>query len=150
LTLPQRDQHGAIPHDHPEILSDDLVIRRISPAWTVADPKAPGGRRLSSMAFEKSSGPNGGMSVDLKRQIEEAGEDAKVWVTSPRWTASVTFSVGELRAEGFQVGFDPLEDNPHHGEVWGQFTKGKKKKLLGMCVWFVALEGVALGDQPTS
>lgn len=150
LTHPQRDQHGVIPHDHPEILPDDLVIRRISDAWIVIDPKAPGGKRLSSMAFERSTGPNGGMSVDLKRQIEEDGKDAKAWVTSPRWTASVTLRVGDLRAEDFQVGFDPLDENPYHGEVWGQFSKGKKKKLMSMCAWFVALEGVALGDQPTS
>ena len=147
LTSPPRDEYGVSPHDHNEILADDLVIRRVSAAWTVVDPKAPGGKRLSSMAFEKSSGPIGGMSVDLKRQIEEAGKDARLWVTSPRWTGSVLLRVGDLRLEGFLVGFDPLDDNPYHGEVWGQFSKGKKKKLLSICKWFVALDGVALGDQ---
>jgi hypothetical protein len=137
---------GVIPHDHPEILADDLVIRRVSDSWAVNDPKVPGGKRLSSMAFEKSRGVNGGMSIDLKRQIEEAGKDAKSWVTTPRWTGSVTLRVGDLRAEGFQVGFDPLEDNPYHGEVWGQFSKGKKKRLMNMCGWFVPLEGIALGE----
>ena len=53
-----------------------------------------------------------------------------------------------MRSEGFQVGSDPLEDNPYHGEVWGQFTKGKKKKLMSMCRWFVPLDGVALGEYP--
>jgi hypothetical protein len=146
LTPPPRDEQGVIPHDHPEILADDLVIRRVSNAWTVDDPKVPGGTRLSSMAFDKSSGPNGGMSVDLKRPIEEAGKDAKQWVTTPRWTGSVTLRVADLRAENFQVGFDPLDDNPYHGEVWGQFSKGKKKKLMSMCSWFVSLDGVALHD----
>ena len=147
LTSPPRDEHGVIPHDHHEILSDDLVIRRVSAYWTVDDPKVPGGKRLSSMAFEKSSGLVGGMSVDLKRQIEEAGMDARLWVTSPRWTGSVTLRVGDLRSEGFKVGFDPLDDNPYHGEVWGQFSKGKKKSLMNMCKWFVQLDGVALADQ---
>ena len=67
LTLPQRDENGVIPHDHREIIPDDLVIRRVSANWTVDDPKAPGGKRLSSMAFEKSSGTAGGMSIDLNR-----------------------------------------------------------------------------------
>ena len=147
LTSPPRDKHGVIPHDHQEILADDLVIRRVAAHWTVDDPKAPGGKRLSSMAFEKSSGPTGGMSVDLKSQIEEAGLDAKAWVTSPRWTGSVVLRVGDLRAEAFQVGFDPLDDNPYHGEVWGQFSKGKKRKLMNLCAWFVPLDGVGLGDQ---
>lgn len=146
LTSPPRDEHGVIAHDHEEIFADDLVIRRVTAHWIVEDPKVPGGKRLSSMAFEKSSGPRGGMSVDLKRQMEEVGIDAKAWVTSPPWTCSVMLRVGDIRAEGFQVGFDPLVDNPYHGEVWGQFTKGKKKKLMNICKWFVPLDGVALGD----
>jgi hypothetical protein len=150
LTSPPRDDQGIVPHDHQEIYADDLVIRRVSEAWTVDDPKAPGGKRLSTMAFEKSSGPNGGMSVDLKRQIEEAGIDPKQWVTTPRWTGSVILRVGELRAEGFRVGFDPLDDNPYHGEVWGQFSKGRKKKLMSLCSWFVPLDGVALGEQQSN
>lgn len=145
LKSPPRDKQGVvIPHDHSDIEPLDLVIRRVSAEWTVDDPKVHGGRRLSSMAFEKSTGPNGGMSVDLKRQIEEAGIDPKQWVTTPRWTGSVTLRVVDLREEGFQVGFDPLDDNPYHGEVWGQFSKGRKRKLLSMCDWLVPLEGVAL------
>ena len=133
LIPPPRDQHGVVPHDHAEIFADALVIRRISDKWTVIDPKSPSGKRLSSTAFEKSSGVNGGMSIDLKRQIEEAGHDPVQWVTTPRFTASVTLRVGDLRAEAFQVGFDPLDENAFHGEVWGVFSRGNKKKLMNLC-----------------
>jgi hypothetical protein len=65
LKPPPRDEVGVvIPHDHDEISSDDQIIRRISEQFLVKDEKT-GGRRISSMAFNPSTGPNGGMSVDL-------------------------------------------------------------------------------------
>ena len=144
LQLPPRDEHGTTPHDHAGIGDDDLVIRRINKEWVVEDPKVPGGKRLTSVALEPSSGPNGGLSVDLKRQIEEAGHDAKQWVSTPKFTGSIVLRVGDLRAENYKVGYDPVEDNPHHGEVWGQFSRGRKKKVMSMSSWFVPMEGIAL------
>ena len=85
------------------------------------------------------------MSVDLQKQIEESGQDAKAYVTTPRWTGSLLFETGSLRDEGFMVGFDPLPENPHHGEVWGTFSKPKQKRLREICQWFVPIEGVAIG-----
>ena len=72
LSPPPYDEHGKVmPHDHPEISSDNGVIRRISDQWIVEE--SDGRKRLSSIAFNPSSGPNGGMSIDLQAQIEEAG-----------------------------------------------------------------------------
>lgn len=144
LEPPPRDDEGnAVPHDHADIGAADGIIRRISGQQVVADPKT-GGRRLSSMVFKPSSGTNGGMSVDLQCSIEEAGLDARADVTTPRWTGSVRFAAGALRTEPFQVGFDPLPDNPHHGEVWGQFSRARQRKLTTMCAWFVAIEDIAI------
>lgn len=142
---PPRDVSGrVVPHDHPEILGADGIIRRVSEQFVVTDKN--GCRRLSSMAVSPSSSANGGgLSVDLQRQIEEAGLDAKVFVTTPRWIGSIRFTAQQLRDEGFQVGTDPLPpDNPFHGEVWGNFTQSEKKRLLRSAQWFVALDGVAI------
>lgn len=146
LEPPPRDVRGeVIPHDHEGILPDDGIIRRISEQQLIRDDKT-GGRRISSMAFKPSSGPNGGLSVDLQRQVEEAGLDARKFVTTPRWTGSIRFKAGELRAEGFQVGYEPLEpDNPYHGEVWGRFTKVKQSRLRQLCEWFVQIDNVSIG-----
>lgn len=60
LKPPPRDAQGVvIPHDHDEIYSDDQIIRRISELQLVDDKKT-GGRRISSLAFNPSAGPNGG------------------------------------------------------------------------------------------
>lgn len=104
------------------------------------------------MAFKPSMGVNGGLSVDLQHEIEEAGHDARTYVTTPRWIGSVLFQAGELRDEGFMIGPDPIEAkpginaNPHHGEVWGNFTKGKQRRLLELCEWFVQIDGVSIGS----
>ena len=84
------------------------------------------------------------MSVDLEVSILEAGLNPKSYVTTPRWTGSVRFEAGALRNEGLRVGFNPLPENPHHGEVWGDFSQSRKRRLQQLCEWFVPIEGVFL------
>ena len=102
------------------------------------------------MAFKPSSGPNGGLSIDLQHEIEQAGLDARTYVTTPSWIGSIRFQAGPLREEGFSVGADPIEatdddkPNPYHGEVWGDFTKQKQRRLRQLCEWFVPIEGVSI------
>lgn len=146
MSEPPRDEHGnVVPHDHAEIRDDDGVIRRIHPHYIVQDPKV-GGKKISSMAIQKSTGPGGGMSVDLLREIVEAGLDPREFVISPPFLGAIKFTAGAFRRVDLMVGFDPLPpENPYHGEVWGEFTKPKQRQLLGVAEWFVPLEGIALG-----
>lgn len=141
LEPPPRDASGnVVPHNHAGIGPSDGVIRRISGNQIIIDKN--GQQRISSKTFQGSSDTNGGMSVDLECSILEAGFDPKAYVTTPRWIGSVRFEAGSLRAEGFLVGFHPIPQNPHHGEVWGEFTKMKKRRIQSLCVWFVPIEGV--------
>lgn len=143
LQPPPLDQYKeVIPHDHDGIAAGDGVIRRISEMQIVSDDV--GQRRISTIAFKASSDRNGGMSVDLEKLIEEAGIDANQFVTTPTWTGSVRFKAGVLRDEGFKVGFHPLPENPYHGEVWGQFTKAKQRRLRELAIWFVPIPGVII------
>jgi hypothetical protein len=145
LAEPPRNERGEVqPHDHEGIGNSDGIIRRVSGQQVVDDPKAKGGKRLSTAAVSPSSGGNGGMSVDIQAEIEKAGLDAKQYVTTPRWTGSILFQAGQLRNEDFQVGYDPLPGNPYHGEVWGNFSRSRQKRLLDLSEWFVEIEGVAL------
>ena len=97
------------------------------------------------MAFTPSSGVNGGLSVDLQNEIEGAALDAKTYVSTPPWLGAVRFNAGQLREEQLLVGYDPLPSEPHHGEVWGNFTRSKQKQLLKIGQWFVEIEGASLG-----
>lgn len=145
LSPPPRNAAGQVePHDHQEILPDDGVIRRVSQEFVVPDKD--GMPRVSTMAFQPSSvAQGGGLSIDLQREIEESGRDARQFVMSPPWIGSVRFSAGQLRGEELMVGYEPMPpDNPFHGEVWGNFSKGKKKRLLQIAQWFVTIPGVSL------
>lgn len=142
-TPPQRDQSGnVVPHDHQEILNTDEIIRRVSPYHIVDDPKVVGGKRISSFLFEESSEPPGGMSIDLKRLIEEDGFDATTVVTVEPHIAAVLLLASDFRTSGFRVGYDPLPHNLYHGEVWGNFSKGRQRTLLRTCSWLVPVPGI--------
>ena len=137
LDPPPRNAQGeVVPHDHPGIDPNDGILRRVTPYHYVPDPKT-GGQRLSTMAFQASTGDGGGMSVDLQRLIEEAGLDAKVYVVSPPYIGAVRFTCGALRSEGFNVGYDPEPENLYHGEVWGVFSKAKQRRLVDLAATFV-------------
>lgn len=145
LSKPPRDATGeVVPHNHEGIMQTDRIIRRVSEEHFVPDPKAATGRRVSSLAFQASTIGNRGMSVDIESSIVEAGIDPTTFVTTPQYIGSVWFHAGYLRSEGFLVGYDPLPENPHHGEVWGNFTKGLRKKLLKVAQWFVEIDNVDL------
>ena len=144
LTQPPRDPSGkVVPHDHAGVLPEDGVIRRISLQHVVPDQMR-GCHRISSIAFKASSGNGNGMSVDLQCEIEKAGLDPRVYVTTPRWIGSVRILARELRVLSLMVGYHPLESNPYHGEVWGAFTKVKQDSLRNVCQWFVEIPGVAI------
>lgn len=140
LSQPPRNGGNVIPHDHPDILNSDEIIRRISEEQLVT---VGGVRRISSIAFQPSGGANGGMSIDVRASIEEAGLNAKQFVTTPKWIGSVVLYASVPRDQGLLVGYDPIPGNDHHGEVWGQFSKGKSKALQRACQWFVPIAGTA-------
>lgn len=144
LTPPPCDPGGTVvPHNHSGIGHEDGIIRRISPQQLV-DDQLRGCRRISSKAFKASSGVNSGMSVDLQRQIEEAGLDARAYVTTPRWVGSIRFVAHEIRSLGLLVGFHPIELLPYHGEVWGAFNKVQQDGLRNSCQWFVEIPDIAI------
>lgn len=148
LSPPPLDENNSVkPHNHPEILDSDSVIRRISEQQHIVnDPKVPQGRRVSTKAFSQSSGMNGGLSIDLKTRIVVDGLDVKAHVTSPEWIGSVIVGVQFLRNLGLMIGYDPLPNNHYHGEVWGNFTKPIKKQILSSAKWFVEVPNVYLND----
>jgi hypothetical protein len=156
LSPPLRDASNGtvIPHDNACILNDDFVIRRISKHHIVPDPKAPTGFKVSSMLISPSNTPNGGMSIDIKKAIEDAQLDPATYVTTPYWFGSVLINVGFLRSLTFKVGYDPTPvgvigtpENPYHGEVWGTFSKGKQKQVLASSSWFTQIPNVDLHIQ---
>lgn len=144
------------PYDEPDIKNEDVIIRRVNPHHHVVYDDNIGGYRTSSKLFSPSSVHNGGMSVDIQKLIEAGGENVEEYVTTPVYTGSVTFDASAAREVNLRIGYDPIEDapntedNPYHGEVWGnvdkpsRFTNAQKKALAKASKWLVALKDVAL------
>lgn len=143
MTEPERDQSGKVmPHDHPEIGAEYGVIRRIH-AQHVIDAQD-GTRRISSMAYQASSEPGGGMSVDIEELIHIHGLQPREHLLKGDFLGAVKLLAGAYRELGFLVGYDPLPDNLCHGEVWGNFSKAKKREIQRRVSWFVEIGGVDL------
>lgn len=128
---PFRDPAGTIvPHDHPEILDDDYVLRHIVPPQDLHPDLAKNVVRVSSGAYSESS--DGGMSVDILRWMADGSLDECHYL--PDETAGATkIRVGDLRAMGLQVGWDPDSGHQHHGAVWG-IKQSHRKKIARIAI----------------
>ncbi|TIX69468.1 MAG: hypothetical protein E5V25_11510 [Mesorhizobium sp.] len=148
LSQPPHDDAGnVVPHDHPEILDGDTLIRRVNPVYHVVPDENRNCLRLSTKLM---SPQGGGMSVDHERSILEEGQDPVAFVRNPIYTAAVQFQASAARAVALRVGYDPVEGNPYHCEVWGtdprpeKFTGAQEKALLKACGWYIPIDGVEI------
>jgi len=144
------------PYDEPDLDGEDVVIRRVNPDQHLVKDESTGKLRTSSKLFTPSSGPKGGMSVDVLKLIESDGLDPREFVTTPVFIGSVAFKARAARDAGLRIGYEPIvdvpgvDDNPYHGEVWGgqekpnRFSRGQKRELAAASTWFVALPDVEI------
>ena len=141
------------PYDERGIGANDEIIRRINPVYHVVWDKNRQRNRISSIAFNKSSGPHNGMSVDVEALMIAVGVDPKVFVTTPVYTGSVAFPAGAIRALDLWIGYEPIKDvagvvdNPYHAEVWTKeakrsFSEAQKSGLARLARWYVEIPEV--------
>jgi hypothetical protein len=148
---PPRDPDGnTLPHDHEEIGNQHHVIRHITVYDLYTDPQTHI-KRVQSGAYSESSDPHGGMSVDIEEWMIADGLDPRHYLGDGSDGAK-RIRVGELRAQGFRVGWDPRPDNPHHGAVWGIGNGSKRKRRiarLAVTIREAAGEGQVDPEPPT-
>jgi hypothetical protein len=116
---PQRDAQGKIvPHNHPEITDDSCIVRHINPREVHKG-------RVSSGAYTESK--EGGMSVDIESWMLADGLQQLHYVSADE--GARRFRVGDLRAMGMMVGWDPDGGHYHHGAVWNVpgSTSGRRR-----------------------
>lgn len=141
------------PYDEERIRADDTILRRINPAQHIIWDENRQRNRIASKAFNKSSGLMAGMSVDVEGLIVEAGQEPRIFVTTPIFTGSVSFSAGAVRSLELWVGYEPVADipgvpdNPYHGEVWARaakksFSESQKTGIAKQARWYVEIPDV--------
>jgi hypothetical protein len=124
-SVPRNAAGNTEPHDHAEIHDSDFVIRYTTPQDLHTETN--GVRRISSGTFSESS--DGGMSVIHERWVAEDNIDPMQYAKE-KTHGAVRINVGQLRAQGFKVGYDPLPENPHHCAVWGIGNGSPRKRRI--------------------
>lgn len=137
------------PYDDDSITAVDRVIRRVDPEHHVVPDENTGTSRLSTKAFGESSEGSRGLSIDIKNLISEAGLVPEEYVTTPKYIGSVEFEASLPRSLGLVVGFEPIDENPYHGEIWRigetpRFSGSQKRNLLKGSTWLVEIAGVII------
>ena len=116
-----------VPHDHEEILPDDVMLRGIPERHIL--PVEGGGVRISSGAFQTSSdGRGGGFSLSAKKVLDCLGKSVDEWAAG-RFGAVVCFPAEVLREAKMRIGWDPTPDDPSHCNAWGALGKSLRKRL---------------------
>jgi hypothetical protein len=116
------------------------LFRRISENYLVPAPDAPGGRRISSAAFSPSS-DGSGVSVNIEDEMQRRGISPADLLALPPNAVGVAFvSAAQVRAEQLDVNRQPLPDDPSHGNITGNVTGAKRKRLAraAQAQWAVA------------
>ena len=136
MPAPKRDSDGKVtPHDDLGISDDDFVLRYVDSHHL--HPDGQGGRSLSSALFSPSSKGRDkyqSMSTDILQPMLDDGLPG-TGRKRANHVGVVKIKVGDLRALGFKVGYDPGEDNDqYHVGVWG-LKKGDRPSIYEIFQW---------------
>lgn len=138
---PPRDEDGWVePYDDPDIIDTDCVIRYIHPIYHVTFDSNLGRQRLSSGAFSPSKDGSRGMSVDLQRNMRDAGLDGLSRLPSEEHGA-VQLTVADLRQLDLLIGSTPRADNEFHADVWHTHKESTRKKIRKLARWLRKPDG---------
>lgn len=116
--------------DKAKIPDANRLLRRIHPNQLVANKRAPGRRRLSSVAFKDRE-----LSVDVEEMLNSAGRDWTFTLGDRPGHALVRFTAGFARQQQEIVQHDPIPDNDAHALVIGEKTGDIKDAFKENCEW---------------
>jgi hypothetical protein len=149
LDAPEKDEDGVVvPHDHAQIFNEDVILKRVSQQHLVE--VSDGQYRLSTAIFSQSSDKYRGSSINILKIIEDLGEDVEAYCRERgKIVGAIALSAGAIRGEDGLVGFEPLDDDLAHGEIWNIKGKPKLRRLLKLVnVQFCDFEVVQEADDP--
>ena len=130
----EKDNNGKyIPYDDLTLLDDHFIFRKVRIDQIVAEPD--GSFRVSSGLFSPSSTPNHGISCDNGTEISSLGlYDSYIESARAMGLGVVKLKIGAISGNSaLRVGKTPLDENPHHVEIWGEarrLTQGQQNYLV--------------------
>lgn len=148
---PKDEDGNTLPHDHPSLVGQRLIIRHICPSDIVPDDNT-GGFRLSSAVFQhRYREPLDHLSFDSQHCLDEKAIKLEEHVDAEKHPGSLSISVQDFREEDpsekpenkWKIGMVPVPGNDCHGGVWGKISGGVAKKLQRKAEWVRPIDGVA-------
>ena len=115
------------PHDHREILDDDILLRGIPKQWIQPDPN--GGHRISSAAFNASSDTYGGLSLVAKKALECLGRTVDDWAAG-RFSVVVCFPAKMLRVGRSSDRVGPGRQRPRSLQRMGEIGRSVPEEAV--------------------
>lgn len=136
------------PHDHPNFINGNMVIRRVSRKHHVTYDKNLNCARLTSALF-KFNDPTKYLSCDSSTCISDRHLDLERYVLSGGWDGAVHLTSDDFKStakagEPYLIGMAPLPGIPCHGAVWGKIGGSQSNRLLKCSEWLIPVPGVAI------
>jgi hypothetical protein len=115
---------AALPDDDLSIPNEAELWRRLHPDWIIP-AASPGGRRISSQAFQNYPGAMA-LSVSIAAEVV-GGQSAYMQGFSGHGLCSIT--AGDARAAQQRIVRDSQPDDPAHAHLAGPKSKSVRKQL---------------------
>ncbi|MCY3820356.1 MAG: hypothetical protein OXH52_13495 [Gammaproteobacteria bacterium] len=113
--------------DDATVSDDDELLRRVPPNM-ISRKEGQGTLEVSSAAFTNPS-DGSGMSVVIRSALIAGGGCIEEVLAGYEGFGLVSIQVASVREQNQMVVRKPLPENPAHGEVIGQKTRGVRRAL---------------------
>ena len=121
--------------DDPTVSDDDALLRRVPPQMILANSSQQD-IEVSSAAFSNPS-DGSGMSVIIRSELIAVGGRMEDVLTGYEGFGLVSLSAASVREQNQIVVRKPLPDNPAHGEVIGEKTRGVRRAMKRSAIWLI-------------
>jgi len=158
FAIPVDPDGEVVPHDHPDLVGEALMLRGVDPQYHVVPDANRGCRRLSSALFKNDPKRQGYLSFNAAKCITDLGETGSAYMGDRGWIGVVCMPVEKFRtfdpatgaAERWKIGMVPLPDDtppdPCHGAVWGKINDNRANAIRRQVQWVVELPNVVLDE----
>lgn len=157
FNLPVDSDGQILPHDHPDLSGQALIVRGVASYHIVQDHNR-NCQRLSSALFKCDPNRQGYLSFSSQVCIEAAGEAPGAYVLQRNWIGAVGIAVDDFRsfdpatevADRWKIGMVPIldEEPPDacHGAVWGKINESRANGIRRAVHWVAEIPEVVLDE----
>lgn len=124
-----------VPDDDTSVTDLTLLYRWVPPAHV---RRTPSGVECRDGAFKNFPNPaTRRMSVVLDDTLRALGREPRSILAGKPGYGLIAVTAAHVRAEQQRVARSPLPDEAAHGDVWGDKTAGRRRRLARQAQWII-------------